>query len=193
MRNSPRSIVSVVALTAATVWASPTFALHAMPVVGDHGDKSVHAECPPGQTMVGFSGRTGTWVDAIQLVCAPINGQPVAIGPRYGGAGGRDTDSLCPKGWRMQNVSLNMTTHLARVAAIEYSCKSRKTGETNDNVFGDAAYVSRCPGIGVGNCNSTNNEFQPCAADEEPVGFNVNYGKDVNAFGLICGRATGTR
>ena len=190
----PRSIASLVALAAAVLSASPAFALHEIPMTGAGGDKGAHVECPAGQSMVGFSGRRGVWVNAIQVVCAPINGQPVAVGPRYGGAGGGDVDNFCQKGWRLGgSLVMFMTTLVKQVAGINYTCQSRQTGETRDAVFGNPSYIARCPGIGVGSCDDNSIVFQSCQSDEEPVGFNVNYGKDVNAFGLICGRATGTR
>ena len=59
--------------------------------------------------------------------------------------------------------------------------------------FGNPSYRARCPGFGVGDCGVDTNIFQACAPDETPIGFNVHYGKDVNAFGMICGRVTGSR
>jgi hypothetical protein len=193
MGYSIRATASCVALAAAVLSASPALARHELPVVGAQGDRGMKAECPAGQTLVGFSGRSGTWVDAIQMVCAAPNAQPVANGPRYGGAGGGAVDSFCPKGWALGAMTLNMTTHERQVAAINYSCRSRRTGETQSFAFGNAAYTARCPGIGVGDCGVDTNIFQACAPDEEPIGFNIRYGKDVNAFGLICGRPTGAR
>jgi hypothetical protein len=175
------------------VAATPAFARHELPVVGSPGDAGARAECPPGQALVGFSGRTGVWLDAIQMVCAGPGAQPVAVGPRYGGAGGGAVDSFCPRNWQLTIATLNMTTHNRQVAAINYSCRSRQTGESSDYAFGNAAYRARCPGIGVGDCGVDTNIFQACERDEEPIGFNVRYGKDVNAFGLICGRAVGAR
>lgn len=188
-----KSIASFFALTAAALSSTPAFALHEFPTVGDRGDAGAHAECPEGKQLVGFSGRTGAWIDAVQMVCAAVGQQPIATGARYGGAGGQAVDSFCHKGWQMNAIFLNMTTHNARVASISYTCKSVKTGETQPFTFGNGSYMARCPGFGVGNCASTDNTYQPCAADEVPIGFNVRYGKDVNALGLICGRVKGAR
>ena len=177
--------------TAATMMllTTPSQARHELTVVGGSGNASAKAQCPSGQKLVGFSGRTGLWIDQIQMVCARPGAQPVAMGARYGGAGGGAKDGFCPRNWDMTNhAALNMTTRERQVAAINFECRSRATGETMSMSFGNPAYLARCPGIGVGNCPSDPFTLQNCPADEVPLGFNVRYGKDVNAIGLICGR-----
>jgi hypothetical protein len=182
-------LIACLAVTAFSLFVTaPAMARHELPMAGQNGDAGAKAECPAGQALVGFSGLVGLWVDAIQIVCAPPGGQPVAMGPRYGGSGGGRSDSFCPRGFQLFSGYLNMTTHNRQVAAISYSCRSVQTGETTDASFGNPGYVSRCPGIGVGNCASTANYAQQCPSDEVAIGFNVRYGKDVNGFGLICGR-----
>lgn len=175
---------------AATMLLTTTgHARHALTVVGGGGDAAARALCPPGQRLAGFSGRSGLWIDQIQMVCAKPGGQPVAMGERYGGAGGGTKDGFCPRNWDMTNhAALNMTTRERQVAAINFECRSRATGETMNMSFGNPAYLARCPGIGVGNCRSDPFTLQNCPADEIALGFNVRYGKDVNAIGLICGR-----
>jgi hypothetical protein len=183
-----------IAAAAVILLTTPSQAAHDLPVVGGSGDAAGRAICPPGQTLAGFAGRAGVWVDQIQMVCAAPDRQPVATGPRYGGRGGGATDGFCPRNWDMTHARLNMTTGNRQVAAIQFECRSRATGETTNMSFGNSTYRGRCPGVGVGNCPIDPAVAQTCPADEVPLGFNVRYGKDVNAIGLICGRpaANGT-
>ena len=194
MTGMLRRYALTILATAIMLPTTPSHAAHDLPMLGGSGNAAARAICPPGQKLAGFSGRAGVWVDQIQMVCAAPGGQPVATGMGYGGPGGGATEGFCPRNWDMTHGRLNMTTGNRQVAAIELECRSRATGETMNMSFGNSAYRSRCPGIGVGNCPIDPAMFQNCPADEIPLGFNVRYGKDVNAIGLICGRtvANGT-
>lgn len=192
-KRHSRSVTSFAAAACLVLAASPALARTVLPVAGSNGDAGAVAECPSGQSLVGFSGRIGVWIDAIQMVCAAPGAQPVALGPRYGGSGGGAVDSFCPRGSQLSAATLNMTTRNRQVAAINYSCRSIQTGKSADYAFGNPSYRARCPGIGVGDCGVDTNAFQSCTSNEVPIGFTVRYGKDVNGFGLICGRITGMR
>jgi hypothetical protein len=110
------------------------------------------------------------------------------MGARYGGPGGGPQDGFCPRNSMMGPATLNMTTGNRQVAAINFECRSRATGETTPASFGNPNYRARCRGFGVGDCTIDSNTFQTCPPDEVPLGFNVRYGQHVNAIGLICGR-----
>jgi hypothetical protein len=172
--------------------SAPASARHVLAVGGAMGNAGALAECPPGQMLVGFSGRAGVWIDRIQLVCAtPMAGggltQPIATGATYGGAGGGAQDGFCARNMMLTSIQLNLTTNDRQVAAILMTCKSRVTGEETNMAFGNAAYRPNCGGgLGVGNCPTPANIFQHCPGGEAPVGLNVRYGTDVNGIGLIC-------
>ena len=161
---------------------------------GSMGDAGAKSECPAGQQLVGFSGRTGTWIDRIQIVCATpqANGRmtyPAAVGGEFGGTGGGRSDGFCPQDSAMNAIQMVLTTGDRQVAAIHLECASRVTGEHFKVTFGNAGYVARCgSGLGVGDCGISTDTNQRCPADETPIGINVRYGKDVNGLGLICGR-----
>lgn len=190
MSARPRRYAAAIAAAAMMLPAAPSHARHDLPVLGGPGDAAARAQCPPGHRLAGFAGRSGLWIDQIQMVCAKPDGRPVATGARYGGTGGAAKDGICPRNWDMTNrtVFLNMTTRNRQVAAINFECRSRATGETMNMSFGNPSYLARCPGIGVGDCSYDPATSQSCPADEVPLGFNVRYGKHVNAIGLICGR-----
>jgi hypothetical protein len=41
---------------------------------------AVACDCPPGQVVVGYTGRTGTWMDRFQLLCQPYNAGTISGG-----------------------------------------------------------------------------------------------------------------
>jgi hypothetical protein len=190
LRNS-----SVLGIALTFLFAAPAFAHHEYPAVGGVGDASVKIQCPAGQYLGGFSGRTGVWINQIRAMCAEPGKDPVVFGPALGGSGGGSGLAYCGGGQVMTNsVYLTMTTHIRQVAAIQFSCRNARTGETFDpQFFGNRNYLASCGGsaISVGDCDPAelSTPTQACTyAGEVPVGFNLRYGKDVNAFGLICGR-----
>jgi hypothetical protein len=190
LRNSS---VLVIALT--FLFAAPAFAHHEYPAAGGVGDASATVQCPAGQYLGGFSGRTGVWINQIRAMCAAPGKDPIVFGPALGGGGGGSGLAYCGGGQVMTgSLSLTMTTHIRQVAAIQFACRNVRTGETFDpQVFGNRKYVAGCgeSAISVGNCDppELSTPTQACTSDGEvPIGFNLRYGKDVNAFGLICGR-----
>ena len=196
---------SILMLALATLGATafPAQAKFDLNIDGSPGDAGARAECPAGQMLVGFSGRTGTWIDRIQIMCArPLPGghvsQPVAVGPEYGGAGGGRVDSHCPLDSMMNGALVVLTTGKRQVAAIKMSCTNPATNEFSNPVFGNDSYRPHCPGIGVGDCPPDPNSEQYCSNKQGdvngdvPVGINVRYGKHVNGIGFICGRVAAT-
>jgi hypothetical protein len=190
LRNS-----SVLGIALTFLFAAPAFAHHEYPAVGGVGDASMKIQCPAGQYLGGFSGRTGVWINQIRAMCAEPGKDPVVFGPALGGTGGGAGLAYCGGGQVMTgSLSLTMTTHIRQVAAIEFTCRNARTGETFDpQFFGNKKYVASCGenAISVGNCDppELSTPTQACtAAGEVPIGFNLRYGKDVNAFGLICGQ-----
>ncbi|HEX7917088.1 hypothetical protein [Rudaea sp.] len=193
MNAKLRQYIASIAAAATMLLTTISHARHELTVFGGGGDATAQALCLPGQRLVGFAGRTGLWVDRIQPVCAKQGKNPVATGMYYGGAGGGESTGFCPRNWDMSNAAELYVTRGRQVASINFVCRSRATGETMDVKFGNPAYHGKCPGssfFSVGNCdiNLDYGSFQRCPADEVPIGFNVRYGKHVNAIGLICGR-----
>lgn len=69
---------------------------------GGRGGGPFVDHCPTGSVAVGFNGRSGAFVDQIQLLCSPINSNGT-LGPRAaatarGGGGGRPFSQVCPGG-----------------------------------------------------------------------------------------------
>jgi hypothetical protein len=88
-----------------------------LPEVGGSGTTRFTSLCPANQVIVGFSGRAGTFLDRLQLQCAPLSitgtatlsvlvGAPTAL-TRYGGTGGTAFQDACPAGHVARGHSIN--------------------------------------------------------------------------------------
>ena len=82
--------------------------------------------CAAGEYLIGVSGRSGDWIDAIRPVCASWNpatrtaGAP-RNGPTHGGRGGGEGVAVCPRGsavsgWEIRHVTRGDTVFLQYVA-----------------------------------------------------------------------------
>jgi hypothetical protein len=68
MIDRHRAFVTI-ALAALALFTSGARAETFFPVYGGKGDYTEQYRCPKGQVIVGFSGKTGDWVDRISLTC----------------------------------------------------------------------------------------------------------------------------
>jgi hypothetical protein len=125
---------------------APATAHNEYPAVGGAGDASAKVQCPAGQYLGGFSGRTGVWINQIQAMCAMPGKDPVLFGPTLGGRGGGPGLAYCGGGQVMTgSVTLTMTTHIRQVASIQFRCHNARTGETFDpQYFGNRNYIASC-------------------------------------------------
>lgn len=102
-------------------------------VGGDDGRLMFRRECPYGQALKGFAGRTGSVIDALVPVCAPVAPPPGSRGNRalerelaiIGGRGGKDATTLCPE----PQLMVGLRGRAAEVIdALEPICEAGKAG-----------------------------------------------------------------
>jgi hypothetical protein len=149
------------------------------PAVGDRGDASFNDRCPAQQYLIGLAGRAGTYIDQIQIICAPFaNGTHGTkyFGPLHGGSGGTPLEFSCASDSVVSGVELAMTKNDGHVAWAVLTCVSMQSGSENRVVFGTGSYIP----------NYQAYADQHCQPSELANGFNGNYGRDVNALGLDC-------
>src|SRR6185369_2886226 len=104
------------AMTFAIVLASAQPA-HAIVIgaMGGPGGGPFNLTCPAGQYLVGFHARSGGWVDAVGIICAPYDAATRRLGdkisdPRItGGVGGGPQDIYCPAGDPIKAIGLAHT------------------------------------------------------------------------------------
>jgi hypothetical protein len=161
------------------------------PAEGARGDLTTELKCPKGEYLVGITGRSGSWIDQLQIICAPYqsdgkmgNAHPVepSVGGKGGGpAGGNEGPCRAPVGaaW------FGLTRDNRQIKVLTLVCMR----STWDNT----AFFSEGPGSQlIGNdktelADDTGARFeQTCPDGEAASGFNVNHGRHVNAIGLRC-------
>ncbi len=62
------AVAALLSLMGSSLPASAT----TFPAVGGFGDAAAVDTCPAGMYLIGLKGRTGSWVDQVQIVCAPV-------------------------------------------------------------------------------------------------------------------------
>ena len=105
--------------------AALLFALLATPAIASQTGMTLEM-CAADEYLVGVSGRSGDWIDAIRPVCASWN--PVTRtagvprnGPSQGGRGGGEGVAICPRGsavsgWEIRHVTRGDSVFLQYVA-----------------------------------------------------------------------------
>lgn len=158
---------------------------------GGTGGSVFREMCPEGEVVVGITGRTGNFVDQIQLVCAPLStggsvraGGRAATGAPIGGTGGAPARVECPGdntaivGFRLglTGPEGQATTIVRRIALVCGLIDPPHTQIATDRSIGPrtaspvAISAAVCP-----------------ASAPVAVGAHGRSRNAVNAFGLICG------
>lgn len=160
------------------------------PAIGGPGDHQAVDECPDGMYLVGLKGRTGLWINQVQIVCAPIapliygtgwlpaSGESGAkwFGPERGGTGGAPKESDCPADAYVIAARITLTPD-KKVLLAFLACASI-----------DAPVSSQVEFQGSGGAGgSVYLDTNYCPPGEVARGFTIHYGEDVNAMGLVCG------
>ncbi len=168
--------------------ASPAFATE-FPAVGSNGDAPFRDDCTAGQYLIGLKGRAGAWIDQVGLICAPIQADltsgPKSYGPARGGNGGTPVDQYCASGTVATSMSLHFTKDMKQVFSIDLTCTSVRTWQEQQppaslepvNLVTATDNLDVDPGA---------NPTQTCPQGEVASGLNGQYGRHVNALGLIC-------
>ena len=180
----------------------------ATPVFGGNGGGAFVHYCPNGTYIIGISGRTGDWIDAIQPICARWNSGPEAFGPPVkgstaGGSGGGPATLMCPagmvvRGWEIAKVQAG---DAVVVKYVRPQCESVvRGGGSIPGRFGgdgDAAPSDRmgykCPeGQFANGIYGTSGAFVDraglwCEAPSGPLGRPVPYQEPAKSIGRVGG------
>ncbi len=161
--------------------------------MGGAGDRGEEYRCPVGKVLVGLSGRTGSWIDQVSLVCAaPLSnysmGQQNILPPR-GGNGGSPSEQTCSQDSAIRSINafflagtqggLKSLAAAKYALSINFECDRPRDGSlAGRRTFGGTGFNSGLYAVGP----VTNN----CHDSDYATGLNIRYGKHVNAVGLIC-------
>jgi hypothetical protein len=167
----------------------PSAARQEYPAIGGRGDANAPEECRHGHYVIGFKGRAGDWIDQISFECAALQPDGSLIsdppGQAFGGPGGSPAEINCPPRSVINRLIIKMTEEAKQVGTIQATCVDTRGAVTDTILFGGRLPPTDHFFLDVGNKpNSTEN--QECRGGEALTGFQVNYGKHINALGAIC-------
>jgi hypothetical protein len=184
----PMIFVSLFAILALAL--QPSAARQEYPAIGGSGDTQAPSECRHGHYVIGFKGRVGDWIDQISFECGALQPDgsliPDPPGQAFGGNGGSPAEITCPPRSVMNKFLIKSTEDDRMVGAVEALCVDVKSGAVTDTIrFGGTLPVPTHSIFDVGD-KPNHIQNQECRAGEALTGFQVNYGKHVNALGAIC-------
>jgi len=156
------------------------------PAEGGGGDRADRDVCDPGEFMVGARFRSGSWIDQIQIRCAPLDRSNGTLGsphsgprqpPRGGPTGGIGGSVTCPKNMWVTQMGFWFTAGNRQVRHVGMRCEFPSPNGRRESfiIFGSGQ-------------GGAGNPRHVCPRGEAAVGLNVRSGKHVNALGLVCSR-----
>lgn len=200
MKWFARLLLAVFTMVASAVSAQATV----FPPEGGKGDRAEEVRCPSGHVLVGFQGRTGSWIDQISLMCAPLvipgftTKDALVLPPPKGGNGGSPASRYCERDAAIRGITIRVLEEFAfkpfgqsvsrptYVRDIQFSCSRPRDGSaTVGGGFGgnwDDSYYNP----NKGNLILASPKLQACPGNEYASGITIRHGKYVNAVGLIC-------
>lgn len=168
-------------IVAISVLSTPLARATVFAILGGGGDRAEEVRCPDGHILVGFSGRSGHWIDQLGLICARVQipgytTHDVTTLPPRGGGGGVFSEKYCARNAGVRGIDLYLTDGAPlAVWKVGFSCAFPANGSPAQGlVFGTSDFLDN-RGIP-----------QHCPHSEYATGVNIRYGKHVNALGLIC-------
>jgi hypothetical protein len=183
LRGRSGSLVNQLQVVCAS--ATNLSATRSLPAVGGTGGVVFESICPAGTAVSRIRTRSGTMLDAVQLVCrspaAPSLFVEQSIGSQSGTASGVMTRLRCSGDGALVGFFGRTGTLVDRLGAV---CQSTtRSGSTL--TLGNKHVASPILG-GTGG-----GEFvKSCSANNLMVGFRVQSGSSVDAIGPICAWAT---
>jgi hypothetical protein len=150
-------------------------------IYGGGGGTSFSRSCGNDKVLVGFEYRAGLVIDALSLICRPVNsesgalGNDTQIGTKVGGSGGTQGVATCASG----NVVVGLRIdHGSVLNGIRLTCRNWRA---NLREWGSTETVKQ-----IGKTEGTSS-FEKCTYQFQPaVGIRGRSGMVVDAIGLVC-------
>jgi hypothetical protein len=146
---------------------------------GNGGTSYGRVLCPRGKVVVGFIGRTGGWIDRMQLLCGDNSGEPAIVHPKMIGTsgGGSPTTAECGLLSAIGDIDVNTVEFEGTrvINKIKFGCTGFSTPESR----GTRVFAQDDGG-------ETEGEF--CNNNGIVIGIKGNHGTFVNSISIICAR-----
>lgn len=157
---------------------------------GSGGDHSYDLDCGSDAVLTGLSGRWGSWMDSIGIICRKVNtdgtlGSSFTRGPKGGTGGTEGGNPGCEPGNVVQSVRASTGTY---VNGITFFCGAWSPSNRT---------VARAPTAGgavdigiIGHASSQfgiQNSLLECPTDGKPAkAFRGKYGAFIDSTSLVC-------
>ena len=175
--------LSSLASTTNTEFKTPLFG-------GSGGTRSYNLDCGSGAVLVGGIYKSGSWLDALGIICQRVNSTTGALGSEFtrgpvGGTGGTARIKRCNQG----NVITNLRAYSGRfVDGLLVSCgqwvPSAKTARAASGRCGTSA--DQCMRIGTSTAFSKISDVFKCPSGLVGKAFRGKYGSYVDSTRFVC-------
>lgn len=185
-----RSLVFALTSCAALSFMTPSHARTIREADGGNGGAPFTQECARGEVVTGLRVRSGTYIDAVSIVCGRWNADAQVVEqsvqhPFMGGGGGAIQELHCPAGRAMDAIRVNLVLdgegHPRYVRLLGMACFSLTSTQPNYSTFGRWLRDE----IGRDDVNDAG-DGDVCPTGEVVVGIHGRSGAYVDALGLIC-------
>ncbi|GIX46731.1 MAG: hypothetical protein KatS3mg131_0942 [Candidatus Tectimicrobiota bacterium] len=149
-------------------------------LVGGNGGRDFERSCAAGEVLVGLKGRSGWWLDQVQVQCVRIDGQGrwssgVVTRGSAGGNGGNPFTRTCSSGYAVVGFDGKAGSYVDR---LELRC--RKLTGASSTSGSEVALAA------VGGNGGRDFSAKRCPSSRPAVGIYGRSGSYVDAFGLVC-------
>lgn len=184
-RNISRSVATSMFVFCLII-SGPSIATD-LPSFGGNGGNPFRLLCPPDSYLSGFNGRSGDYVDRLQLVCAHWNGQDldsVQFPEAFVGLsrGGRSQQAICPEQHVVHGADFStLASDNALLDEFSFECIFLKRPAPNGPRLNFTSTGSR-GGWSFGGESGWN--F--CPQNEVAVGIYGKSGDFIDRIGIVC-------
>ena len=154
-----------------------------LPVYGGTGGASFVRSCGSGKVLTGFTYRSAEVIDALQLLCRPVNsdgtlGSQSIVGSWVGGGGGTQDTKSCGAGQVVTGAKIFHGWYVDRMVLV---CR-----QWHPSTRGIATKVA-ATSVVIGGSSSADNHTEVCEARTQPVrGIRGREASFIDAIGFFC-------